>query len=87
MVALRGCAGWLSASLSRRKGRIGLLVLLACHYAAFPFIFLYDDWSYFPRVWEKLVIVVMGFSFYFVGQVVLWFLLIRRSLWAWRGDV
>jgi hypothetical protein len=88
IVSLWGCAGWLAAYLARRSARIALVILLAVHYAAFPIIFIDGDWGYFPRVWEKLsVIVVMGFSLYLLGQVALWFLLLRSLRSARRIGV
>jgi hypothetical protein len=78
----------LSAYQARRSCRIALVVLLAVHYAAFTMIFADGDWGYFPRVWEKLsVILVMGFLLYLLGQAALWFLLIRSSLSARRIGV
>jgi hypothetical protein len=82
-VSLWGCAGWLLASSTRRSARRGLVVLIAVHYAGFPLIFFDGDWSYFPRVWEKLsLILIMGFALYLLGQAALWFLLIRNCLSA-----
>jgi hypothetical protein len=87
VVSLWGCAGWLLASSTRRTARRALVVLLAVHYAAFPLVLFDGDWGYFPRVWEKLsLILIMGFALYLLGQAALWFLLIKICLSARRTD-
>jgi len=81
IVSLWGCVGWLLAALARRSARITLVVLLAVHYVALPFVFLNGDWSYFPRVWKvEPLILVAGFSLYLLGQVAVWLILIRSFL-------
>jgi hypothetical protein len=88
---LWGLAGWFSASLPRRSAKWGLFGLLAIHYLAMFAVLHNEDfgsWEHCDRVWEYCPwVLILGFSIYFIGQAVLWVLLLIPLVRALREAV